>query len=178
MKFALNGALTIGTLDGANVEIRDEVGPENFFLFGLTTPEVTALRQAGYDPMRHINASPALAEAVELIGSGFFSLGESNRYKAIVDNLRYHDHYMVCADFDAYAAAQELAARCYRDQRDWSRRSLLNIIGASAFSSDNTIRQYAREIWNVEPVKTDLSSVTLNVDRIQPESTIGVRQRV
>jgi glycogen phosphorylase len=171
MKLALNGALTIGTLDGANVEIRDEVGSENFFLFGLTTPEVAALRHSGYDPMRYINASPALAEAIELIASGFFSLGDKDRFKAIVDNLRYHDHYLVCADFDAYVGAQELAARCYRDQRDWARRSLFNIVGASAFSSDNTIRQYAREIWNIEPVKTDLSRVSVG-DRTQPESGI------
>jgi starch phosphorylase len=172
MKLALNGALTIGTLDGANVEIRDEVGPENFFLFGLTTPEVAALRHAGYDPMRYINASPTLAEAIDLLASGFFSLGDKDRYKSIVDNLRYNDHYMICADFDAYVAAQELAARCYRDQRDWSRRSLFNIIGASAFSSDNTIRQYAREIWSIEPIKTDLSSVAVASERVQPESGI------
>jgi starch phosphorylase len=171
MKLALNGALTIGTLDGANVEIRDAVKPENFFLFGLTTPEVAALRHSGYDPMRSINASPALAEAIELIASGFFSLGDKDRFKSIVDNLRYNDHYLVCADFDAYVGAQELAARCYRDQRDWARRSLFNIVGASAFSSDNTIRQYAREIWNIEPVKTDLSSVTV-IERTQPESSI------
>jgi starch phosphorylase len=175
MKLALNGALTIGTLDGANVEIRDEVGPENFFLFGLTTPEVAALRLEGYDPMRYINQSPALAEAIELIASGFFSLGDKDRFKAIVDNLRFNDHYMLCADFDAYVGAQELAARVYRDQRDWSRRSLFNIIGASAFSSDNTIRQYAREIWHIEPVKTDLSSVSVGVERLQPESSIHGR---
>ena len=177
MKFALNGALTIGTLDGANVEIRDAVGPENFFLFGLTTPEVTALRQTGYDPTPYIAASPALAEAIELIGSGFFSLGDNNRYKAIVDNLKTIDHYMLCADFEAYVAAEALAARSYRDQRDWSRRSLFNIVGASAFSSDNTIRQYAQEIWGIGPVKTDLSCVSLGLERRQPESTILSRGR-
>jgi glycogen phosphorylase len=173
MKFALNGALTIGTLDGANVEIRDAVGPENFFLFGLTTPEVAALHQAGYDPNPFIDASPDLAEAIELIASGFFSLGDKDRYKAIVDTLRGRDHYMVCADFDAYAAAEALAARSYRDQRDWSRRSLFNIVGASAFSSDNTIRQYANEIWDIKPIKTDLSSVSVGVvERTQPDSVI------
>jgi len=177
MKFALNGALTIGTLDGANVEIRDAVGPENFFLFGLTTPEVTALRQSGYDPAPYIAASPALAEALELIGSGFFSLGDNNRYKAIVDNLKTIDHYMLCADFDAYVAAQALAARSYRDQRDWSRRSLFNIVGASAFSSDNTIRQYATEIWGIQPVKTDLSCVSLGMEKRQPDSGVHSRGR-
>jgi glycogen phosphorylase len=172
MKFALNGALTIGTLDGANVEIRDAVGPENFFLFGLTTPEVAALRQSGYDPTPYINASPDLAEAIELIASGFFSLGDKDRFKPIVDTLRGLDHYMVCADFDAYAAAEALAARSYRDQRDWSRRSLFNIVGASAFSSDNTIRQYAQEIWGISPVKTDLSTVSVGFERAHPESAI------
>jgi starch phosphorylase len=124
--------------------------------------------------VRYINASPTLAEAIELIASGFFSLGDKDRFKAIVDNLRYHDHYLVCADFDAYAGAQELAARCYRDPRDWARRSLFNIVGASAFSSDNTIRQYAREIWNIEPMKTDLSRVSVG-DRTQRESGILAR---
>ncbi|HWO13026.1 MAG TPA: glycogen/starch/alpha-glucan phosphorylase, partial [Polyangiaceae bacterium] len=165
MKFALNGALTIGTLDGANVEIREAVGPENFFLFGLTTPEVAALRNAGYDPKPYIAASPALAEAIELLESGFFSLGDKDRYKAVVDALRGSDHYMVCADFDAYVAAEALAARSYRDQRDWARRSLFNIVGGSAFSSDNTIRQYAREIWGIEPIKTELSLVSVGVER-------------
>jgi glycogen phosphorylase len=178
MKFALNGALTIGTLDGANVEIRDSVGPENFFLFGMTTPEVAALHQAGYDPNPYIDASPDLAEAIDLIASGFFSLGDKDRYKAIVDTLRGRDHYMVCADFDAYAAAEALAARSYRDQRDWSRRSLFNIVGGSAFSSDNTIRQYASEIWDIEPIKTDLSSVSVGVaERSHPESVILGRAR-
>jgi glycogen phosphorylase len=173
MKFALNGALTIGTLDGANVEIRDAVGPENFFLFGLTTPEVTALHQAGYDPNPYIEASPDLAEAIELIASGFFSLGDKDRYKAVVDTLRGRDHYMVCADFDAYAAAEVRAAKAYRDTRDWSRRSLFNIVGASAFSSDNTIRQYANEIWDIKPIKTDLSSVSVGpAERTQPDSVI------
>ncbi len=175
MKLALNGALTLGTLDGANVEIRDAVGHDNFFLFGLTTPEVAALRARGYDPMSYIAATPALAEALDLIASGFFSLGDKDRYKAIVDNLKNHDHYMVCADFDAYAAAEERAAQCYRDQRDWARRSLFNIVGASAFSSDNTVSQYARDIWGIVPVKTDLSLVSVGVERVVPESGITAR---
>jgi starch phosphorylase len=175
MKFALNGALTIGTLDGANVEIREEVGPENFFLFGLTTPEVAVLRQTGYDPEPFINANPKLAEAIDLIGSGFFSLGDKDRYKAIVDTLRGADHYMLCADFEAYVAAEALAAQSYRDQRDWSRRSLFNIVGGSKFSSDNTIRQYASEIWGISPVKTDLSCVSMGVERTLPESGIHAR---
>jgi starch phosphorylase len=160
MKFALNGALTLGTLDGANVEIRDAVGHENFFLFGLTTPEVAALRASGYRPGDFIAASPALGQVLELIGSGFFSLGERDRYKPILDSLRLHDPFMVCADFDAYVAAEARAAAAYLSPREWSRRALFNVMGASRFSSDATIRQYASEIWGIRPVKTDLSLVS------------------
>jgi starch phosphorylase len=159
MKFALNGALTVGTLDGANVEIRDAVGPENFFLFGLTTPEVADLWAAGYDPRAFIARSPALAEVLELISSGFFSLGEIDRFKPIMDNLRNHDPFMVCADFDAYAAAEARAAQAFRDPRDWSRRALFNIVGGARFSSDETVRRYADEIWHIQPEKTDLASI-------------------
>ena len=156
MKLALNGALTIGTLDGANVEIRDEVGPENFFLFGLRTPEVEAVRAGGYDPNAYIARSPTLGQALALIESGFFSLGDPTRFAPIVEKLRDHDPYMVCADFDDYVATEERAARAYEDKMAWSRMALHNIAGASRFSSDATIRQYASEIWNVSPVPVDL----------------------
>jgi len=159
MKFAMNGALTIGTLDGANLEIREAVGPENFLLFGLTTPEVQAELEAGYDPGRYIARSPALAEALALIGDGFFSLGDRDRFRPIVDRLRTQDPFLVCADFDAYCAATAAAAAAYRDPRAWSRRALHNIVGASAFSSDATIAQYAREIWGIQPVKTNLGAL-------------------
>jgi starch phosphorylase len=157
MKFALNGALTLGTLDGANVEIRDAVGHDNFFLFGLNADEVRARWAAGYDPRAAIAASPALEEALALVASGFFSLGERDRYRPVVDNLRYHDPYLVCADFEAYAAAEARAAHAYQDQRDWGRRVLANIAGASRFSSDATIRAYASEIWGLRPVKTNFA---------------------
>jgi starch phosphorylase len=160
MKFALNGALTLGTLDGANVEIREAVGAENFFLFGLTTPDVADLWLAGYRPGDYIDASPALTQTLDLIESGFFSLGDRDRYKPILDSLRFHDPYMVCADYEAYAAAENRAAAAYLSPRDWSRRALLNIIGASRFSSDATIQKYASEIWGLSPVKTDLSLVS------------------
>ena len=155
MKLALNGALTIGTLDGANVEIRDEVGADNFFLFGLRTDEVEATRVAGYDPGAYIARSPALAQSLALIESGFFSLGEPARFAPIVDKLRHHDPYMVCADFEDYVATEERAAVAFRDPIGWSRMALHNIAGASRFSSDATIRQYASEIWNVGPVPVD-----------------------
>ena len=155
MKLALNGALTIGTLDGANVEIRDEVGHENFFLFGLRTDEVSALRASGYHPAAYIARSPGLAQALALIESGFFSLGEPTRFVPIVEKLRHHDPYMVCADFEAYAAAEERAALAFQDRLSWARMTLHNIAGASRFSSDATIRQYASEIWNLVPVPVD-----------------------
>jgi glycogen phosphorylase len=155
MKFALNGALTLGTLDGANIEIRDAVGHENFFLFGLNTDEVTATHAAGYNPRAVIARSPVLSEAIDLIESGFFSLGERDRYRAIFEGLRASDPYLVCADFEGYLEREAEAATVYRDPREWSRRALFNIAGASRFSSDATIRQYASEIWGLRPVKTD-----------------------
>jgi len=157
MKFALNGALTIGTLDGANVEIRDAVGHDNFFLFGLTAGEVAAARAGGYRPADVIAANPVLEEVLALIASGFFSLGERDRYRPVVDSLRHDDPYMVCADFDAYVATEARAAAAYADPIAWSRMALHNIAGASRFSSDATIRQYAKEIWGLESVRTNLS---------------------
>jgi starch phosphorylase len=163
MKFALNGALTLGTLDGANVEIRDAVGHDNFFLFGLTAGEVAAAWARGYHPSAAIAASPALEEVLALIASGFFSLGDRDRYRPVIDNLRHHDPYMVCADFDAYVAAEARAAAAYADPTAWSRMALRNIIGASRFSSDATIRAYAKEIWGLESVRTNMSLVDLGL---------------
>jgi len=146
----------VGTLDGANVEIRREVGPENFFLFGLDTAEVSALRSSGYHPGGYIGKSPALEEAIGLVESGFFSYGERDRFRAIVDNVRHDDPYMICADFDAYRACKQHAADVYCDRRAWARRAVFNIAGASRFSSDHTVRQYATAIWGIEPVKVDV----------------------
>jgi glycogen phosphorylase len=157
MKFALNGALTLGTLDGANVELREAVGPDNFFLFGLQTDEVAALRRGGYDPRATIEGSPALREALAMIEAGFFSFEERDRFLPIVDSLRGEDRYLVCADFDEFVAAEARAAEAYRDQRGWSRRALLNIAGASRFSADDTIRKYASDIWGIQPVPMDPS---------------------
>ena len=157
MKFAMNGALTLGTLDGANIEIRDAVGHDNFFLFGLTADEVVSTRNAGYNPRGYIARNPVLSEAIELIESGFFSLGERDRYRPIFEGLRGHDPYMVCADFEGYLTKEAEAADLYRDAREWSRRALFNIAGSSRFSSDATIRLYASEIWGLAPVKTDFA---------------------
>lgn len=152
MKLALNGAPTIGTLDGANVEIREEVGAENFFLFGLNTDEVKVVRDSGYEPAAYIERSPALAAAIDLIESGFFSLGEPTRFARVVNDLRYRDPYLVCADFEDYVAAETRAAQAFEDRRTWSRMALHNIAGASRFSSDATVSQYASEIWDLRPL--------------------------
>jgi starch phosphorylase len=152
MKFAMNGALTLGTLDGANVELRDAVGADNFFLFGLTVEGVRAL-QAHYTPSAFIAQSPALEAAVSLIDSDYFSPGDRTRYAPIVEQLRVHDPYMICADFEAYLAAEAEAASVYRNAHEWSRRVLNNIAGASAFSSDDTVQAYADEIWGIKPIR-------------------------
>jgi len=151
----MNGALTIGTLDGANVEIREAVGAASFFLFGLTTEEVAARRRAGYVPADEIAANPDLAEALALIESGFFSLGEPKRFQPIVDSLRHHDRYLICADFSDYVATEGRAADVFRNQIEWARRAVLNIAGASDFSADDTIRKYAAEILGLQPVPVD-----------------------
>jgi starch phosphorylase len=179
MKFALNGALTIGTLDGANVEIRDEVGPENFFLFGLNADEVVSLRARGYDPRAYIAACQPLSDAMSLIASGFFSLGERDRFRPILDNLTGYDPFMVCADFEAFMNCEARAFQAYRDPRDWTRRAVFNIAGASRFSSDNTIRQYASEIWGLKPVTVDVGILADGmVPSVAPEPMGGrVAQR-
>jgi starch phosphorylase len=129
---------------------------ENFFAFGLTVEEVTALSRRGYRSLDFIARNPSLAAAIALIDSDFFCIGDALRYRQIADVLRYHDHYMVCADFASYTAAMTEAAELYRDQRAWHRQAVFNIAGASRFSSDATIRAYANEIWNLRPVKAEL----------------------
>jgi glycogen phosphorylase len=156
MKLALNGALTVGTLDGANVELRDAAGPENFFLFGLTVEEVEALYRYGYRSSSYIDNDPVLSRAVSLLDSDFFCLGDAQRYASVVNVLRHHDHFMVCADFAAFCAAMSGAAELYRSPREWHRQAAFNIAGGSAFSSDATIRAYANEIWNLKPVKVEV----------------------
>ncbi len=149
MKFALNGAVTIGTLDGANIEIRDRVGPENILIFGLTAGEVLARRREGPGPEAAIAASPRLARALDLLERGHFSPDDPSRFRPIVDDLRHFDHFLVTADFDAYASAQREAERLFRDEAGWRRRAVLNTARTGWFSSDRTIRDYARDIWRV-----------------------------
>ncbi|AZO09162.1 glycogen/starch/alpha-glucan phosphorylase [Mesorhizobium sp. M3A.F.Ca.ET.080.04.2.1] len=149
MKFALNGALTIGTLDGANVEIKQCVGDDNIFIFGLTTAEVAQRRGNGYDPRGVIESSPELAQAVAAISSGVFSPDDPNRYRELMNGLYQSDWFMVAADFDSYAACQREVDAVWRNSPDWQARAIRNVARVGWFSSDRTIRQYAKEIWNV-----------------------------
>jgi glycogen phosphorylase len=158
MKFALNGSLTIGTLDGANVEIREEVGAENFFLFGMTAEEVYAKRASGYQPMDYYNSSPELKLAIDRISSGFFSHGDGEIFKPLVDLLLHQDPYFVLADFVPYIECQDQVSLAYRDQDRWTRMSILNAARMGKFSSDRSIRDYCNEIWDVKPVPVELSA--------------------
>jgi starch phosphorylase len=152
MKFGLNGALTIGTLDGANVEMKEHVGDDNIFIFGLTTEEVAQQRARGIDARETIAKTAILAEVLESIGGGVFSPGEPDRYKSLVDALTYHDYFMVTADFESYYATQRGVFRKWRDQAAWRRSAALNTANMGWFSSDRTITEYAEDIWGV-PVK-------------------------
>lgn len=149
MKFALNGALTIGTLDGANVEIREHVGPENIFIFGLDAEQVEARRRQGNDATATIAASPRLREVIDALGSGVFSPRDPGRFRPLADTLTYHDYFLVSADFDSYYAAQRSMYRVWRNKAAWWRSSILNTARMGWFSSDRTIRDYADEIWKV-----------------------------
>jgi starch phosphorylase len=151
MKFALNGALTIGTLDGANVEIREAVGAPNFFLFGMTAPEVAELR-ARYRPADVLAADPELAHIVESFRSGRFSAGDPWLFEPLVRTLVERDPFFVLADFRAYVECQRRVARAWKDPDSWSRTAILNVAAMGRFSSDRSIRDYARDVWRVEPV--------------------------
>ena len=152
MKFALNGALTIGTWDGANIEIAQEVGMDNIFIFGKRTEEVQALRNNGYSPRHFYDNNTELHAAISAIAQGVFSPGEADRYAALVQNLLETDHYLLLADYADYVATQEQVDEVYRSPEEWTRRSILNVAGMGLFSSDRTIGEYAREIWGVEPL--------------------------
>jgi starch phosphorylase len=156
MKLAMNGALTIGTLDGANIEIREAVGPDNFFLFGLTTEEVLERRKAGVTGRAGYDADPELREALDLVASGFFSPEERGLFQPIVDAVLGRDEYMVAADFAGYAACQREVARAYGDADTWSKKAALNIARMGPFSSDRTVAEYARDIWKIQHVDIEL----------------------
>jgi len=152
MKFSMNGALTIGTLDGANVEIREEVGDENFFLFGLKADEVQEVKRRGYDPLHYYNSNPALSEAVDLIASGHFSGGDSGLFLPLVESLLERDDFLLFADYQAYVDCQDRVAAAFPDEQAWARMSILNVARMGKFSSDRSIREYCEKIWKVKPV--------------------------
>jgi starch phosphorylase len=154
MKFSMNGALTIGTLDGANVEIREAVGPENFFLFGLTAEEVARWKTSGYAPRRIYEENAALREVIDMIASGFFSNGDRELFRPLLESLLDRDEYMLFADYQSYVDCQLRVSEAYRDQKNWTRMSILNSARAGRFSSDRSIREYCRDIWDVKPLTT------------------------
>jgi starch phosphorylase len=152
MKFMMNGALTIGTLDGANIEIREEVGEEHFFLFGLTAEEVLEMRRS-YDPEAIINGDAKLSRVMELLEKGHFNQFEPGIFDPLIHSIRSPDDpWMVAADFDSYVQAQERAAAAYGDKVGWVRSSILNSASSGKFSTDRTMQEYNRDIWKLKPV--------------------------
>jgi starch phosphorylase len=151
MKFSFNGALTIGTLDGANVEIRQEVGEENFFLFGLTSREVEELRRSGYTPRDWYASNAGLREAIDQIANGTFSGGDTGLFKPLVDNLMNRDEYLVLADYQTYVDCQDRVSAVYGDKKRWTEMSILNVARMGKFSSDRSIREYCDKIWHTQP---------------------------
>jgi starch phosphorylase len=160
MKFQMNGALTIGTLDGANVEILEQVGEENFFLFGMNTTEVKELRNCGYRPRDYYEANPQLREVIDLISSGFFTRGDRDVFRPLVEHLLNHDEYMLMADFQSYVDCQEKVSEAYLDYERWSRMSILNVARSGFFSADRAIQEYCTDIWRVEPVRIELTDLS------------------
>ncbi|HKU89891.1 MAG TPA: glycogen/starch/alpha-glucan phosphorylase [Steroidobacteraceae bacterium] len=158
MKFQMNGALTIGTVDGANIEICEEVGFENFFLFGLEAHEIAALRSMGYKPREYLEANEELQAVMHLIREGFFSRGNSTQFQPLLDNLLWHDPYFVLADYQSYADCQISVDQAYGDEQRWTRMSILNAARSGKFSSDRTIREYCHDIWQAKPVHVQLLS--------------------
>jgi len=158
MKFALNGALTIGTLDGANIEIREAVGPDNFFLFGHTVEQISELKTHGYYPRGLYEANHELRGVVDRIYSGYFSPGAPSLFNPLMDSLLNEDRFMLLADYQSYVDCQQRVSDAYRDVARWTRMSILNTANMGRFSSDRTIREYCREIWQVEPIKVELDT--------------------
>lgn len=153
MKFALNGALTIGTMDGANIEIREEVGEENIFIFGLLADEVVKLKSSGYDPRTYYESNAMLKKVIDIIASDYFSKNEPGIFKSIVDSLLGVDYYCLFADYQSYVDEQDKVSKLYLNQEEWTKKAILNVARVGKFSSDRSIKDYAEKIWKVEPVK-------------------------
>jgi starch phosphorylase len=156
MKFMLNGAVTIGTLDGANVEILEAVGPDNFFLFGLTAAEVESARRNGYRPADCVSTNGELRAVLDLIDSGLFSRGDREMFRPLLDSLLDADPFLVLADYSAYVACQERVDVAWSDADRWTRMSIANTAHSGGFSSDRAIREYASRIWDLEPLRATL----------------------
>ncbi|MBI5750851.1 MAG: glycogen/starch/alpha-glucan family phosphorylase, partial [Hydrogenophilales bacterium] len=153
MKMSLNGALTIGTMDGANVEIHNEVGAENIFIFGMNTGEVAQLHASGYNPWLYYDTNPELKQALDMLNSGYFSPEDHDRFKPVFNALTYHgDQYMLLADYASYIDCQQQVENLYRDKEAWTRKAILNVANMGKFSSDRTIREYSEHIWNAKTV--------------------------
>ena len=172
MKFSMNGALTIGTLDGANVEIRDQVGADNFFLFGMQVEEIEALWASGYQPWKIYENNESLRNAIDLIASGHFSRGDLDLFRPLIDSLLYHDPFMVLADFQAYADCQQRVGETYGDQERWTKMALLNVSRMGIFSSDRSIAEYCEKVWRVSP-----SPVVLRWERLPKEGILFPRPK-
>jgi starch phosphorylase len=153
MKFTLNGALTIGTMDGANIEIREEVGEENIFIFGLLADEVVKLKGSGYNPRTYYESNPALKQVIDMIATDYFNKNEPGIFKSIVDGLLGVDYYCLLADYQAYIDAQDKVSKLYLNAEEWTKMAILNVARVGKFSSDRSIKEYAENIWKVEPVK-------------------------
>ena len=172
MKFSMNGALTIGTLDGANIEIREEVGADNFFLFGATADEIRELKAEGYHPETCYKDDEELHQVIDLIRSGVFSNGDTNLFWPLVDSLLMHDEYMLLHDYRSYIDCQAAVSRRYAEREAWVRSSILNTARIGKFSSDRAIRQYSREVWNVVPVSANNGDDTEAREPSSGKSTI------
>lgn len=168
MKFSMNGALTIGTLDGANVEIREAVGEDNFFLFGLTVEEVTQLKQAGYAPQAYFDRNSELKAIIHQIESGFFSHGDGNLFRPLVNNLLNHDPFLLLADYQSYIDCQDRVSQAYQDLDHWTRMSILNTARMGKFSSDRSIQDYVNSIWKVQPMSIEIN------DYVQANAVLSV----
>ena len=153
MKFALNGALTIGTMDGANIEIREEVGDENIFIFGLLADEVIKLKNNGYTPNEYFEKNENLKRVIDMISSDYFSKKEPGIFKPIIDGLLNLDYYCLFADYQSYIDTQDKVSNLYTNIDEWTKISILNVARVGKFSSDRSIKDYAEKIWKVNPVK-------------------------
>jgi len=176
MKFAMNGALTIGTLDGANVEIRDAVGAENFFLFGLTAEQVVDLKASGYRPYDYYQGNPALKDALDLIASGHFSHGDGDQFKPLIDKLLYDDPYLLLADYQSYVDCQQGVSQVYQNTEQWTRMSILNSVRMGQFSSDRSMQEYCDQIWRVSPLTVNLDDFSPITGQMGGELTCNLGQ--